>query len=378
MQSTCLLYLFYGFSVIQAPTLSATEVEDKVIESRKILNSGHLVLLVTQESTKLVSRIEFAFDGPLQRMDIIDPPGSFHVPGSSLKSDYSQVRKHILTLDEFITHTSEERRNSEKFVASIVDLKKAKEQTENALNGNSYMSYQSMIDPRVIGAVPYGFGKWWIAHYESLFRLPNRTDINVVTESVDSTQMLKETFKCPSGALFSMWVDPESGFNPVRMTLESNVGKKNQYIDEMLAELSKYPSGSDDVWFPSKVQTHRIHNGKKLSSFTINIESAKFNVPIPPETFTLAGMDLPVGTIVDQGRSTKEPSSKIGRYGKWDGSKISSLTKDDFNLHKKKKPPENLKRFEGNNSRIFLIIALNLLVIGIFLIIRFFRKQRLN
>jgi thiol-disulfide isomerase/thioredoxin len=91
----------------------------------------------------------------------------------------------------------------------------------------------------------------------------------------------------------------------------------------------KHAHGSDVVWsrydeanpknpLPTELQMTEFRNGMPRNQRRFSCTSAKLDVPVPAESFTLAGLQMPVGTDVSDNRIHR-------RIGYWTGTGLSEL-----------------------------------------------------
>jgi hypothetical protein len=104
------------------------------------------------------------------------------------------------------------------------------------------------------------------------------------------------------------WIDPERGWNPVRVTLEDGRG----VIAESRSTLRQF----DGVWYPA---TTVFHKGGKLVQ-VVSVESARFNRPEDPRVLTPGDIGIECGMQLSVQRSGDQ--TQIMMY---DGEKPVSL-----------------------------------------------------
>ncbi|MGA2255233.1 MAG: protein kinase, partial [Thermoguttaceae bacterium] len=105
------------------------------------------------------------------------------------------------------------------------------------------------------------------------------------------------------------WIEPVAGFPVHRLEFSTSEGFNQIRGEVYCGDNPRFP------WLPSRVETKDYCQGKPMGTREVTISKADFDVPIPPETWTLAGLDLPIGTPVTDLR--------VGRLGYWDGRDLS-------------------------------------------------------
>jgi hypothetical protein len=71
------------------------------------------------------------------------------------------------------------------------------------------------------------------------------------------------------------------------------------------------------VWFPESVSFRRQRNGELMEEEIVTIRSAAFNQPVDPTLFTVEGLGMPPGHMIDD--------LSNGSAGTWDGEKVVPL-----------------------------------------------------
>jgi hypothetical protein len=89
----------------------------------------------------------------------------------------------------------------------------------------------------------------------------------------------------------------QKDFHPVYMTQYVKQGDVELQRDSIDNELGYNESGR--IWFPKKVVYRRIAGGKLIEEEVDTISLAEFNNPIEDQKFTLAGMNISEGRLVD-------------------------------------------------------------------------------
>ena len=106
------------------------------------------------------------------------------------------------------------------------------------------------------------------------------------------------------------WIEPVAGFPVHRGRFSTKEGLNQNQSEVYCGENPRFP------WLPSRVETQYYCQGKPTDATReVTILKAEFDVRIPPETWTLAGLDLPIGAPVSDLR--------VGRLGYWNGEGLS-------------------------------------------------------
>ncbi|MEZ6056294.1 MAG: hypothetical protein R3C01_06275 [Planctomycetaceae bacterium] len=108
----------------------------------------------------------------------------------------------------------------------------------------------------------------------------------------------------------------------IRLTITSAEPTPTQYVRLVEARLKEWQPG---IWFPEELVITEHRDERLLYRETTTISKAEFNIVIPVEEFTAAGLELPIDWPVSIHATTPEQSVA----GLWDGKKV---VPDEFQL----------------------------------------------
>lgn len=130
-------------------------------------------------------------------------------------------------------------------------------------------------------------------------------------ETVSEPPLMRVTMHPHKGPARTWWIDPERGWNPVRVRDGDAEGWSEARITLQLA---------DGIWFPAQVEVFRsgILDGTRAAE-SMRLSQTEFNRPEHPLILTPADIGIEVGMFVDE----ELPGGKL-RFGHWDGSGIIS------------------------------------------------------
>lgn len=176
------------------------------------------------------------------------------------------------------------------------------------------ISQAFLIDPRVLGmcCAPLSV----LHHYgiDQVIGNPQRVSSSEELLQLPEGPASLITVEQPSGLVTRAWIVPSMGYGVVR--LETDFDKDGHTSRARLVlGLEKVPD--TETWFPARWEFEQIIDGitKYLESATIQVKS--LNVKLPPDTFTLAGVDVPAGWPISDMRGD-------GRQFIWDGKQLIS------------------------------------------------------
>ncbi|MEZ6057918.1 MAG: hypothetical protein R3C01_14560 [Planctomycetaceae bacterium] len=113
------------------------------------------------------------------------------------------------------------------------------------------------------------------------------------------------------------WLNPRQGGEIVRALFQVHPGEKStrSYLGEFTVQLKEWSNG---FWFPEVRVLKEYSNHRLTSVETITVVKAEFNVEIPSEEFTLAGLGVPINWVVQV--ESPEPPRLL--HGTWDGREV--------------------------------------------------------
>jgi hypothetical protein len=155
------------------------------------------------------------------------------------------------------------------------------------------------FDPRCLGFSEYlpvgsGVERWLKTGPQEL----------VGDDTVDGIPAIHLRIGAPNEALQEYWLDKA---HPEHLLLYS-------YRDDQVR--SRYDDSDPRDPLPVEVESSTYRNGKLTRHSRLVRTSARYNVPVEPSSFTLAGLGIPIGTSVDDNRIHR-------RIGYWTGSGLS-------------------------------------------------------
>ncbi len=207
-------------------------------------------------------------------------------------------------------------------------------------------------------ALRLGFVCWYFPSlrefgYDEHFLRGDRTEFVAKFETRDGEKLLKVEYDYIAlggvGAHAEYELLVENSYMPKRISSTCTV-KGITTVSEVHSTWKKYEG---DVWYPTETTYQSIDNGVLKNQEVTTVESAKFNLMIPPTEFELEGIGLKVG----------QPIDIDGRISYWTGS---DLTRE----------PILVGGVSPLRRRIFLLAAIVFSAILIVLVIRNFRDVK--
>jgi hypothetical protein len=210
--------------------------------------------------------------------------------------------------------------------------------------------YESYFDVRTLGMKTSG-----ISLLSSLTEIISTTHPNVRREMIDDIYTgipCKKIIYSSVYAASSAHIAPSKGYSVLRIEIRSPDGEFYEYTDLKVKEYK-----NSEIWYPYYSKSERYINEERTISEELDIEVISINESIDDKYFSLASLNVPVGTMV------ADPEQGSGNYV-WDGQEVIS---------------ENWYRYGSGisprspKSRYFMLLAINLLIIGLYFLWKYHR-----
>jgi hypothetical protein len=161
---------------------------------------------------------------------------------------------------------------------------------------------RTVPDPRRLGIVVWVYDTISGHDYDQVFLNPNRDQFKIEAGADAGEPVWKVSFRLsakglpPKFAFVEYHFSESKGGLPVYVGIRAGEGEK-QSLASITVKLKQYGPGR--VWFPSEVAFRRVRTGNQVTEEQIvTVEEAAFE-EVPEKTFTLAGLGLPKGQLVD-------------------------------------------------------------------------------
>ena len=285
---------------------SASELELQSLNERTKIRSGVVEIEATkQPASKPNPKYSLTFDGPLLR-SVVEMSLAHGLPDGSLRNE---MNKHyfVFTQDHQLYYTNFSPDGKSSVAASKRDLR----DPAYMAFSNAYLSYK--IDPRKLGVVYQNICSFDGISNEDILAYPNWQDSRVEREIVDGETLWRIRHVGPAGLRTSLLIAPDRGYSVLETSVQSDIPPKKPMIDKVVSEVQQY--GPEGIWFPKTSVYTRQLDDEVVMTETYEVVRAEFNIPVAAETFTLAGMDIPAGTMV-----AENPRRNPTRF--WDGEKL--------------------------------------------------------
>lgn len=277
MSSSCLILLAVAGQLIETER-QPTALELAAIESREAIASGHVVFSVVSDRNGDLwhDRVETWFDGDEIRTDHTyddvgrGPPRDPQGIGNPI-CVYRSVSNYAVFHPSDLDH-----------VARFGDADEMPE--AHAMH---------LVDPR-----NYGMSTTltaWPLIADPTRRLVGRPIGNTVEEATEeiegvSHQRIRIQVRTNPEVFCTMWLCPDFDGLPMRIVVS---GRTEERLE---TEWTRW----GEVWFPKRLELVGVgRDGEVDSRKVIVVENAEFNIDIDREIFTLAGLEMPVGQVIE-------------------------------------------------------------------------------
>ena len=366
------LSLLFAVMFLPAPGIVAAVVEPSVqiakerhvVEQRRRIKTVQMDLRCSfavreQSSNRLLdldSRLcryansKILFDGDRRRNDetangnrVVGPDGSRMVPKNG---DGAISQRFVLTPTEYIW------RDATEYVG----------QPQNPVSTGPRDRAQLVefrfFNVEMLGLIPMPFGLLYRAKVGSFHEVAERSDCQMDEELLDGMITRKSSFLRADGKRVTFWFAPELDDNVIQTEFSMEMRDGRVRKQRVHSKLQKY---SAEILFPEECEYSCWHGDELIDHERWVVKEAVFNGPIDPVVFTLAGLDVPVGTFV--ATVSDSPTVKT-----WDGEK---LTQPVFLPE-----PKNVAELPAPRQRNLLWLAIANIAGGLFLTGLYFWKRR--
>ncbi len=292
--------LAHALMTTQPGYLSAEDIEQKVMSSRRELRSGVISVEFDSRGAKdhYRGKATTYFSGKLRRRDLVVP--------YEREDPKSRSYREVICLGETkAVSYSDQVGEGTRTMLTYSDL------TQIDPGRFDY----GFADPRLIGLAAIEYSNLVHYHLEDLFARSDRTGVKLESSSAGGRDCWKLSYKLHNGTLEEVYIDSDRGWNVVkRVTMDDET---DVLVDTIESELAQF--GSPPRWFPSKCRYWRSEKGKITNEETLTVKVIQFNQPVDPKLFTLEGMNILAGTMI-----SARPPLGPGQYY-WDGRAIKKL-----------------------------------------------------
>lgn len=207
-----------------------------------------------------------------------------------------------------------------------------------------------VLDPRLLGFLPDHPGALWHHHLETILGRGDRSNQTLKKDRLGDVDCYVITFETKTQQRYEYWAAPSKGYALLRIGLtNTKPGRSDRGVVEN--DLRQFERGG--IWFPGTSTYTHTRGGTELTKAVVRVESAEFNAPIDDTAFTLAGMGLRKGLIVDY----KQPAGKSELF-QWTGQELEKYKQPAFILPK---PPSDRRWWLYGLAGVLTALALGAL-----------------
>ena len=170
---------------------------------------------------------------------------------------------------------------------------------------------QKIPDPHLFGIDPNDSRNIVSDTLGQILERPDRKRSSITNETLEGRHCWRLEYETNDGLVVRMLVDPEMDYNVVRAELS----RGSELVTSVESDVVRQTVSG--LWFPERCRYRRWDNGKLTAKEDLRIRVIQLNKPVAPVVFTLAGMDIPPGTPVNE-----VPSSPVRGSLVWNGKEL--------------------------------------------------------
>jgi len=337
--------------LVEAASVNATapvEVEEKAVAARRAIVSGELRMKVDRWNVQPQRRkiydeeLTVFFDRDkvrLERQQFLPPIGKA-ADGTAEKTVYVVTDKEVMFY-------SNVRASLDPRIAAKTGLDKTagKESLAEARPVMAVRGRRDQIDvdghrvfdPRTIGMLPTWLNGLRAAPIDLVLTRPDRKGTSTRAESIGGEPLQRVEYERKDGCWLRAWISPAKNYSVLRMEIAEQ-SEDGESVTSIECRPKAHNNGA--VWFPESVTARRHRNGQLMSEEIATIRSAAFNQPVDPALFTVEGLGMPPGHMINDLSNASD--------GTWDGEKVVPL----------RAPPPPPVDLESGMRRTWLLLSL--------------------
>jgi hypothetical protein len=171
-----------------------------------------------------------------------------------------------------------------------------------------------VFDPRTIGMIPTWLSGLQAAPIDLVLTRPDRKSTSTRAESIGGEPVQRVEYERKDGCWVRAWISPAKNYSVLRMEIAAR-RKDGEWVTSIECRPKAHNNGA--VWFPESVTARKHRNGELMSEEIATIRSAAFNQAVDPALFTVEGLGMPPGHMIQDLSNAST--------GTWDGEKVVPL-----------------------------------------------------
>ncbi len=355
INAVCPLLLWANQAVPEEASPSPHEVESRALAERRKILRGEVVFRLEETARgqqKPTTTFHVFFDGDSIRCDVMQTLLNQWPGGRATHS--KDLHKYVFTPKTTLWHANTVSPDGK----GVAAYKMARNKTgpNGKPFGGNYLPYR--LDPRLVGLAPCAPTLVYIVDMEYLLMRPDREDTSIAADVLDGVDTWRIEYRRKNGEPVKFWIAPSKGYSLLRASEVEPYGD-SKIEDSIQCEVEQF--GAQQIWYPSRVYYERKLDGEKVMSSTLTTTHAEFNQPIDAALFTMAGMDIPAGTMV-----VEQPRNPDGGR-EWNGKELVLMGRKSPTYTG---PP-------SSRPWMWWIVSINLLVVSV-LLMMFWARSRLR
>lgn len=287
----------------------------------------------------VVDRDYRRFDETTNRVRVTSPDGSISVPNNK---DGSIEQRFVLTPTDFILHDATTYQGQG---ANPVRM---------GARGEAGASESKVFSVEMLGLIPMPSDLLFRTNVDAFYEVPDRSDCETDDEDLDGLKTLRSSYIRKDGKRVTFWFAPELDDSIVQTEFSMTFPDGRVRTQRVHSKLEQYGG----IWFPAECEYSCWFADKLIDREHWVVKDPVFNASIDPSVFTLAGVDVPLGTLVI--------GSSDHKLKAWDGQLLTEA----------KSLPAPQPQPAAPRPRNYLWLAAVNVLAGLFFLGLYFRRRR--
>lgn len=333
MYGMCYFFLLPLVANHPSSVPSIRDLETAALRQRRALRKGKVILVAKRyikSPERLVSTREYTiwFDGQRNRTE------QHYLFEASQPSGFRRTYCRGCDEGEYIFYSDEK----DKVGATVGVEVRTGQKTKR-------LSRLQQVNPRMLGMYPDTVSNLAHKNLESVLLRPDQENMKIVQIEWRGHRCYRIHFNSHTKANWRVWVVPDWGHSVVRISAEADYYGKH-YSSWVESDVQQYKKSG--LWYPRSCVYERHVNGSFALRQITEVRHVELNEDLPPDTFSLRGMNLPIGKSIV---GLSEKGSLI-----WDGEKP---------VRRKKQPNFDTTRLKRTRSKRYGLIVASILFAAI-------------
>ncbi|QDV53093.1 hypothetical protein Enr17x_51640 [Gimesia fumaroli] len=346
-------------STEKSPPVSKMTIRNAIqsaIAERDMVTSGDLSLDIETTSPRGIDLYGYRikFDENSARVTHISP-----YPSDSRKGVFQ--RTFITGKDRAYTYSDEELLNKDSVMVLQVDKRKMDRDI-----------FVGLPNPQKLGMFPLHTNAYSVFERDFFLKCLDREDLKASWVDLNGTEcLLCEYQLAERHSNVRMWLNPVYNFSIVKITLSEFYDDDIDVIQKVDVSYQKikasYKNKKTDIWFPASVHFERLENGIPQTVESVKVVVHSLNAGIDQRELEIPSLNVPEGTPVSLVLDSPDQNEYVWKDGKISKININDMVSSHLSA---------VSRRTQNARAFYILITVNLLLLGIIILYFYFRKKK--